>query len=238
MLRGSLTALVTPFDKERAVRRESLSRASSTGRSPKAPTGLVPVGTTGESPTLSHDEHRQVVKACVEVAKGRVPVVAGAGSNNTEEAVGLVQVCREGRRRRGAGRDALLQQADAARPLRAFRGGRQGDQPADHHLQHPAALGDRHDAGDDGPAGARLQEHRRRQGRHRQGRARLRAAHDLRQGFHPAFRRGCLGARLQRAWRRRLHLGDRRMSRRGSAPNSRRRRWPATRTRRSNCRTG
>ncbi len=54
----------------------------------------MPVGTTGKSPTLSHDEHRQVVKVCVEVAKGRVPVIAGAGSNNTEEAVGLVQVCR------------------------------------------------------------------------------------------------------------------------------------------------
>jgi 4-hydroxy-tetrahydrodipicolinate synthase len=54
-------------------------------------TGLVPVGTTGESPTLSHDEHRQVVKVCVEVAKGRVPVVAGAGSNNTQEAIGLVK---------------------------------------------------------------------------------------------------------------------------------------------------
>ena len=60
----------------------------------------MPVGTTGESPTLSHDEHRQVVKACVEVAKGRVPVVAGAGSNNTEEAVGLVKYRGEGRRGR------------------------------------------------------------------------------------------------------------------------------------------
>jgi 4-hydroxy-tetrahydrodipicolinate synthase len=49
------------------------------------------VGTTGESPTLSHDEHRDVVKTCVEVAKGRVPVIAGAGSNNTAEAVGLVE---------------------------------------------------------------------------------------------------------------------------------------------------
>ena len=62
----------------------------------------MPVGTTGESPTLSHDEHRQVVKVCVEVAKGRVPVIAGAGSNNTEEAVGLVQYAEK------AGADAVL----------------------------------------------------------------------------------------------------------------------------------
>ena len=62
----------------------------------------MPVGTTGESPTLSHDEHRQVVKTCVEVAKGRVPVIAGAGSNNTEEAVGLAQFAEK------AGADALL----------------------------------------------------------------------------------------------------------------------------------
>ena len=64
--------------------------------------GLVPVGTTGESPTLSHDEHRQVVKVCIEVARGRVPVVAGAGSNNTEEAIGLVQFAEK------AGADAVL----------------------------------------------------------------------------------------------------------------------------------
>ena len=207
MLRGSLTALVTPFDKGGRFD-EKAFRAFVDWQIAEGTNGLVPVGTTGESPTLSHDEHRQVVKTCIDAAKGRVPVVAGAGSNNTEEAIGLVQVRRGGRRRRGAGRHALLQQADAARALRAFRGGGQGDDAACHHLQHPAALGDRHDAGDDGQAGARLQEHRRRQGRHRQGRARVRAAHDLRQGFHPAVRRGCQRARLQRAWRRRLHLGD------------------------------
>ena len=49
--------------------------------------GLVPVGTTGESPTLSHEEHEQVVEWCVDQAKGRVPVVAGAGSNSTAEAI-------------------------------------------------------------------------------------------------------------------------------------------------------
>jgi 4-hydroxy-tetrahydrodipicolinate synthase len=53
--------------------------------------GLVPVGTTGESPTLSHDEHKKVVEWCVDEARGRVPVIAGAGSNNTEEAVELAR---------------------------------------------------------------------------------------------------------------------------------------------------
>jgi len=90
MLRGSLTALVTPFDKSGRFD-EKAFRAFIEWQLAEGTTGLVPVGTTGESPTLSHDEHRQVVKVCIEVAKGRAPVVAGAGSNNTEEAVGLVQ---------------------------------------------------------------------------------------------------------------------------------------------------
>ncbi|MEQ1953052.1 4-hydroxy-tetrahydrodipicolinate synthase [Mesorhizobium sp. CN2-181] len=101
MLRGSLTALVTPFDKNGALA-EKTFRDLVEWQIAEGTKGLVPVGTTGESPTLSHDEHRQVVKACVEAAKGRVPVVAGAGSNNTEEAVGLVQYAEK------AGADAVL----------------------------------------------------------------------------------------------------------------------------------
>ena len=90
MLRGSITALVTPFAKSGGFD-EKAFRAFVDWQIAEGTSGLVPVGTTGELPTLSHDEHRQVVKVCVEVAKGRVPVIAGAGSNNTEEAVGLVQ---------------------------------------------------------------------------------------------------------------------------------------------------
>ncbi|MBN9249725.1 MAG: 4-hydroxy-tetrahydrodipicolinate synthase [Mesorhizobium sp. 61-13] len=90
MLRGSLTALVTPFDKDGRFD-EKAFRALVEWQIAEGTTGLVPVGTTGESPTLSHDEHRHVVKVCVEVAKGRVPVVAGAGSNNTQEAIGLAK---------------------------------------------------------------------------------------------------------------------------------------------------
>jgi len=101
MLRGSLTALVTPFRKDGSLD-EKAFRDFVEWQIAEGTNGLVPVGTTGESPTLSHDEHREVVRICVEVAKGRVPVVAGAGSNNTAEAVGLVQFAEE------VGADAAL----------------------------------------------------------------------------------------------------------------------------------
>jgi len=101
MLRGSLTALVTPFEKSGRFD-EKAFRALVDWQIDEGTTGLVPVGTTGESPTLSHEEHRQVVKSCVETAKGRVPVVAGAGSNNTDEAIGLAKFAEQ------AGADALL----------------------------------------------------------------------------------------------------------------------------------
>jgi 4-hydroxy-tetrahydrodipicolinate synthase len=87
--RGSFTALVTPFKNgsldERAFR-DFVDWQIAEGTN-----GLVPVGTTGESPTLSHDEHYEVVEWCVDQAKGRVPVVAGAGSNSTREAIALAQ---------------------------------------------------------------------------------------------------------------------------------------------------
>jgi len=101
MLRGSLTALVTPFTKDGAFDEKAFS-AFVDWQVNEGTNGLVPVGTTGESPTLSHDEHHAVVKACIKAAKGRVPVVAGAGSNNTAEAVSLVQHAEK------AGADAVL----------------------------------------------------------------------------------------------------------------------------------
>src|SRR6201985_1643716 len=85
--RGSFTDLGTPF------RNGSLDEAAFRGlvdwQIAEGTNGLVPVGTTGESPTLSHAEHKQVVEWCIDQAKGRVPVVAGAGSNSTREAVEL-----------------------------------------------------------------------------------------------------------------------------------------------------
>src|SRR5215203_4916175 len=85
--RGSFTALVTPF-KNGSVD-EKAFRELVDWQIAEGTNGLVPVGTTGESPTLTHKEHEQVVEWCVDQAKGRVPVVAGAGSNSTAEAVSL-----------------------------------------------------------------------------------------------------------------------------------------------------
>lgn len=90
MFRGSLTALVTPFAQDGSLDGDAFA-AHVEWQIGEGTTGLVPVGTTGESPTLSHDEHREVVRLCVKTAAGRVPVMAGAGSNNTREAVALVE---------------------------------------------------------------------------------------------------------------------------------------------------
>jgi 4-hydroxy-tetrahydrodipicolinate synthase len=98
--RGSFTALVTPFSN--GALDEKAFRGLVDWQIAEGTSGLVPVGTTGESPTLSHDEHGQIVQWCIEQAKGRVPVVAGAGSNSTKEAVELAQHAQE------SGADAVL----------------------------------------------------------------------------------------------------------------------------------
>jgi len=98
--RGSFTALVTPF-KNGSVD-EAAFRALVNWQIAEGTNGLVPVGTTGESPTLSHAEHKQVVEWCVEEARGRVPVVAGAGSNSTAEAIDFSKHAEK------AGADAVL----------------------------------------------------------------------------------------------------------------------------------
>ncbi|WP_185983082.1 4-hydroxy-tetrahydrodipicolinate synthase [Aureimonas mangrovi] len=90
MFRGSLTALVTPFAEDGGLD-EAGFRALVEWQIAEGSDGLVPVGTTGETPTLTHDEHKRVVEICIEVAAGRVPVIAGAGSNNTAEAIDLVK---------------------------------------------------------------------------------------------------------------------------------------------------
>lgn len=89
MLRGSITALITPM--RDGVVDEKAFASFVEWQLAEGTHGLVPVGTTGESPTVSHEEHRRVVEICIEVANGRVPVVAGAGSNATAEAVSLAK---------------------------------------------------------------------------------------------------------------------------------------------------
>ncbi len=99
-LTGAITALVTPFKNE-AVAFDDLRKLVEF-QIKSGIHGLVPVGTTGESPTLSHEEHMDVVRAVVEYSRGRVPVIAGTGSNSTQEAVELTQLAHK------AGADAML----------------------------------------------------------------------------------------------------------------------------------
>ena len=162
--RGSFTALVTPF--KNGGLDEAAFRALVSWQIAEGTHGLVPVGTTGESPTLSHEEHQSGRRVCIDEAKGRVPVIAGAGSNSTAEAIDFA-ARREGRRRCRAGGDAVLQQADPGRAVSALQGDQRRNQHPDHHLQYPAALGHRHVGRDHGPA-VRAEEHCRRQGRDRQ----------------------------------------------------------------------
>ncbi|MGV6872477.1 4-hydroxy-tetrahydrodipicolinate synthase [Pseudochelatococcus sp. B33] len=98
--KGSYTALVTPF-RDGDVDEEAF-RALIAWQIENGIDGLVPVGTTGESPTLSHEEHKDVVKWAVEEARGRVPVIAGAGSNSTAEAIDFARHAEE------VGADAVL----------------------------------------------------------------------------------------------------------------------------------
>lgn len=89
MFKGSMPALVTPF-KDGAVDFDTLKKLVD-WQIAEGSSALVPVGTTGESPTLTHEEHEQVIEAVVAAAAGRVPVIAGAGSNNTIEAIRFLQ---------------------------------------------------------------------------------------------------------------------------------------------------
>ncbi|SMO88639.1 4-hydroxy-tetrahydrodipicolinate synthase [Paracoccus laeviglucosivorans] len=90
MFKGSLPALVTPFTPNGDLDIPALKKLVE-WHIAEGSHGLVPVGTTGESPTLTHDEHRQVVEEVVTLVAGRIPVIAGAGSNSTHEGIGLVQ---------------------------------------------------------------------------------------------------------------------------------------------------
>ena len=89
MFKGSNVALITPFtnnkvDEEKYIKIINFHLENGTN-------GLVPVGTTGESPTLSHDEHQKLIELCIKESNGRIPVIAGTGSNSTEEAISLTR---------------------------------------------------------------------------------------------------------------------------------------------------
>jgi len=90
MFKGSIPALITPFDDNGEVDFDQFSKFVD-WQIKQGSHGLVPVGTTGESPTLTHAEHLEVVRTCVDVTAGRVPVIAGTGSNSTREAIALTQ---------------------------------------------------------------------------------------------------------------------------------------------------
>ena len=100
MFKGSNVALITPFknnklDEDNYIKLINFHLENGTN-------GLVPAGTTGESPTLSHDEHQKVIQLCVSETKNKVPVIAGTGSNSTEEAISLSKHAEK------AGADAIL----------------------------------------------------------------------------------------------------------------------------------
>jgi 4-hydroxy-tetrahydrodipicolinate synthase len=100
MFKGSLCALLTPFSRGRVD--EKAFQHFVDWQIKQGTHGVVPVGTTGESPTLSHDEHMRVVELCIEAADRRVPVIAGTGSNSTDEAISLTRHAKQ------AGADAAL----------------------------------------------------------------------------------------------------------------------------------
>ncbi len=100
MFKGSITALITPF--KNGAFDETAYQAFIEWQIDEGTDGFVPCGTTGESPTLTHDEHMRVTELCVEVAKGKVPVIAGTGSNSTAEAIMLTEHAKT------AGADAAL----------------------------------------------------------------------------------------------------------------------------------
>ena len=100
MLKGSIVALITPFDNDNLSEECYIKLINY--HLDNDTNGLVPGGTTGESPTLSHKEHRRIIEIAVKECKGKIPVIAGTGSNSTEEAVELSKFAEK------AGSDALL----------------------------------------------------------------------------------------------------------------------------------
>ena len=100
MLKGSIVALITPFKND--ILNEDVYRKLIHYHIKNGTKGVVPGGTTGESPTLSHDEHKKIIEIAVQECNGKIPVIAGTGSNSTSEAIELSKYAEK------AGSDALL----------------------------------------------------------------------------------------------------------------------------------
>ena len=100
MFKGSIVALITPFKDGNLDEDSYISIIQYHLRN--GTNGLVPAGTTGECPTISHDEHKKIIQLCVNESNGKIPVIAGTGSNSTKEAVSLTQYAEK------AGADAAL----------------------------------------------------------------------------------------------------------------------------------
>ena len=100
MFKGSITALITPLKNGKVD--EKAFQDFVEWQINQGTHGLVPCGTTGESPTLTHEEHERVIDLCIESANGKVPVIAGTGSNSTDEAISLTKFSKE------SGADAAL----------------------------------------------------------------------------------------------------------------------------------
>ena len=200
---GSITALITPFQEGKID--EVAFQAICEGQIAAGTSALVPCGTTGESPTLTHEEHHRVVSLAIEAAAGRVPILAGAGSNSTAEAIDLTAHAKK------AGAAAAL----IVTPY--YNKPTQEGLYAHYHAIHDAVdlpiiiynIPGRSVIDMRVETMARLAEaaeHRRREGRHRQSGTPAANAPCLWARFYPAVGRGCHGPRLSGAGRPWLHL--------------------------------
>ena len=216
-LKGSMPALITPFksgEVDEAAFRRLVSWQIAEGSH-----GLVPAGTTGELATLSHEEHQRVVEICIDEANGRVPVIAGAGSNSTDEAIALTKFAKDA----GPMRSYRSRPITIARPRKAFTAiSRRSPTPSTSRSSSTTSRPQRgRDFGRDDGAAFAHRQHRRREGRDRQSGAPLPRAACLRR---PVFGSSPVKMRRHSAtWRMAVMAASRsrRMSHRSFARNSR-----------------
>ncbi len=152
MLTGSLVAIVTPMKKGGALDLPALGKLIDFHVA-NGTSGIVIVGTTGESPTVDVDEHCLLIKTAVDEARGRIPIVAGTGANSTAEAVALTAYAKEAGRAQRAFRRSVLQQADAGRAVSPLPHDRRKGRPAAPPVQRARAHRRRHEQRDDPASG-------------------------------------------------------------------------------------